>query len=230
MLRTCELREPRVGDLADEEVLEAVRRLARDRRAGLTEHELPLVEILEQRLDVLEVGERCSSAPFQNTLPIDRAAGGRSCRRGRWSMRAAISACSVSGIRLRDRFRRRSRRASGSSPRRTAGCPPHAREAPGGSGTGARPRRPRAGRAASRRASSLSSSDSGSSSIAVERTRPPPQPGPLLQKLGPRETDDEQRRANPVREMLDQLEQRLLRPVDVLEEQNERLRHPRASP
>ena len=62
VLRTRELRQARVGDLADEEVLEAVRGLAGDRRARLAQEELAQ-EVVEQRVDVVEVGERCSSAP-----------------------------------------------------------------------------------------------------------------------------------------------------------------------
>ena len=48
-------------------------------------------------------------------------------------------------------------------------------------------------------------------------------PRPLLEQLGSRQADDEKRRADPVREVLDQLEQGLLGPVDVLEEEHERL-------
>ena len=59
--------------------------------------------------------------------------------------------------------------------------------------------------------------------MAVERTRPPPQPGRLSRSSGPGEAHDEQRGANPVREVLDQVEHRLLRPVDVLEQEDERL-------
>ena len=66
---------------------------------------------------------------------------------------------------------------------------------------------------------------SGSSSIAVARSRPPPQPGPDVEQLGPGEAEDHQRRvAHPLGEVLDQLEQRLLGPVDVLEDEHERLR------
>src|SRR3990170_2315234 len=48
-------------------------------------------------------------------------------------------------------------------------------------------------------------------------------PRPRLEQLGTGETDDEERRAHEVREMLDQIEQRNLGPVDVFEEQDQRL-------
>ena len=72
--------------------------------------------------------------------------------------------------------------------------------------------------------SSLSLGPSGSSSIEVARTRPPPQPGADVEQLRPGERDHEQRRlAHPRHQVLDQLEQRLLGPVDVLEDEHERL-------
>ncbi len=55
VLRTCELGETGVRNLADEEVLEAIRGLAGDRRPRLAEYELLLLEVLEQRVDVLDV-------------------------------------------------------------------------------------------------------------------------------------------------------------------------------
>ncbi len=58
VLRASELREAAVRDLADEEVLEPVRRLAGDRRARLAEQELPREEVVEQLVDVLEVGRK----------------------------------------------------------------------------------------------------------------------------------------------------------------------------
>ena len=50
------LRQPCVGDLADEHVLEAEGPLPADRRARLAQRELPQLEILERRLDVVRVG------------------------------------------------------------------------------------------------------------------------------------------------------------------------------
>ena len=47
--------------------------------------------------------------------------------------------------------------------------------------------------------------------------------GTNVEQVGPREAEDEQRRPHPVREVLDEVEHRLLGPVDVLEEEDERL-------
>ncbi len=62
--------------------------------------------------------------------------------------------------------------------------------------------------------------------LELDRGRPHPPAAPtgtLLEELWSREADDEERSADPVGDVLDQLEQRLLRPVDVLEEEDERL-------
>ena len=51
-----------------------------------------------------------------------------------------------------------------------------------------------------------------------------------VEQLGPREADDQQRRVpDPGTDVLDELEERLLGPVDVLEDEHERLRARRAS-
>ena len=56
------------------------------------------------------------------------------------------------------------------------------------------------------------------------RADPPAAPAwPRVEQLRPGETEDEQRRAHPVGEVLDEVEQRRLSPVDVLEEEDERL-------
>ena len=66
---------------------------------------------------------------------------------------------------------------------------------------------------------------SGSSSIAVARRRPPPQPGRTSSSSGrARQRIRSGASRTQVGEVLDQLEQRLLGPVDVLEDQHERLR------
>ena len=78
---------------------------------------------------------------------------------------------------------------------------------------------------------SASSSASGSSSIAAARNRPPPHDGRTSSSSGRASAEDDQRRvAHVLGEVLDQLEQRLLRPVDVLEDEHERLRARRAAP
>ena len=47
--------------------------------------------------------------------------------------------------------------------------------------------------------------------------------GPRVEELGPGQAEDEHRCAHAVRDVLDQVEERRLRPVDVLEEQDQRL-------
>ncbi len=47
--------------------------------------------------------------------------------------------------------------------------------------------------------------------------------GTRVEELGSRQAQDEHRRAHPVREVLDEIEERRFRPVDVLEEKDERL-------
>ena len=140
-------------------------------------------------------------------------------------MRAAISACSVSGIRSARR-RRRPRRASASSPRRRAGCPRSSRAAPRARSTGSVAARRGARRRAPR-------SRSGAQRLELDRGRAHAAAAPAgadVEQLGPREADEQQRRlAHPGGEVLDQLEQRLLGPVDVLEDEHERLLAARAA-
>ena len=50
------LGEARVGDLADQDVLEAIGKLARDRRPPLLEQELAQEQVVDERLGVLELG------------------------------------------------------------------------------------------------------------------------------------------------------------------------------
>ena len=215
------LGEPGVGDVADQDVLEAVGALARDRRAALAGDEVALEQVVEHRLE----RPRPPGSSVRRPRPPRRS--GRSPRRagaassrcgGSRSMRAAIIAWSVSGIRFAEPCRPRA--ASASSPRRRAGCPRSSRAAT----------RARDGES-SRSASSASSEllallrrerlelDRGRADAAAAPA------GPHVEQLGPREADDQQRRVlDPLGEVLDQLEQRLLGPVDVLEDEDERLR------
>ena len=56
---------------------------------------------------------------------------------------------------------------------------------------------------------------------------PPPQPDPLVQQVGPREAEHQDRRLpRPVSDVLDQVQERGLAPVDVVEHHGERC-HPR---
>ena len=66
-------------------------------------------------------------------------------------------------------------------------------------------------------------STAGDSATVVELRLPPPHAGWRLVELRPRRAEDEDRQARrPVDETLDEREQRVVRPVQVLEEQDER--------
>ena len=69
--------------------------------------------------------------------------------------------------------------------------------------------------------SSVSSEESGSSQIVVA-SRPCPHPGRLSCSSGPRGNDDEQRPGRLVHGGVEQLDQQVLRPVHVLDEQRHR--------
>ena len=73
MLGAVGLGETRVGDLADEHVLEAVGGLAGDRGARLVEHELSAQQVLERRVERVELGREA----HQRALPERPADHGR---------------------------------------------------------------------------------------------------------------------------------------------------------
>ena len=127
---------------------------------------------------------------------------------GRWSMRAAISACSVSGIRSGGAVRLEGMRIVSSRKRRFPSVFSEQR--------GARRRRGSSSSSSASINASLSSAPSGSSSIAVARTPPPPHPGLMSSNSGLARQRRAAARRAPRSEVLDQLEQRLLAPVDVL--------------
>ena len=164
-------------------------------------------------------GIRCATAPSQKIRPITAARwSSRFSSRGSRSMRAAIIAWSVSGIRFDERaaleqhphrLLDEERVALGLLEQRPS-------RSVGGSSRSA---------SSASTSSSLSSGASGSSSIAVGADAPAAPARPHVEQLRPREAEDQQRRVlDALGEVLDQLEQRLLGPVDVLEDEDERLR------
>ena len=57
----------------------------------------------------------------------------------------------------------------------------------------------------------------------MELSLPPPQPGLLVEQLGAGGADDEQRHAaRPLHELVDEVEQSLVRPVEVFEDEDQR--------
>ena len=111
-------------------------------------------------------------------------AAASSHRGARWSMRAAMRACRVSGTRsaepLPDSLSTSIRIVSSTN----SGLPSARSSASCGSEPGRSPAAPASWLSSCSTSSALSSSDSGSSSIAVERTRPPPQPGRASRSSG----------------------------------------------
>ena len=138
-------------------------------------------------------------------------------------MRAAISACSVSGTRSADPFPDPLSMSIRIVSSTNSGLPSVRSSASCGSAAGRSPVVPASWLRSCSTSSALSSSDSGSSSIAVDRDASSTPPRPRIEQLGPGEAQDENGRAHPVRDVLDEIEQRLFGPVDVLEEKDERL-------
>ena len=141
------------------------------------------------------------------------------CVPGSRSMRAEISDCSVSGIRSTPpRVRSASMRTVSST---YSGLPSVFASTVAVS----MPSSSSSSDVSAATSSALSSGGSGSSSIAVDADAASAPGRAHVQQLGARDAEQEQRHlAHPGGEMLDQLEQRLLAPVDVLEQEHERLR------
>ena len=224
VLRASELREPGVRDLADEQVLEAVGGLAGDRRARLAEQELAQEQVVEQRVDVLDVGREVLERALPEHAPDDRCALEKRLPRRRQMVDARgderlervgdASRPAVPGAALEqhaDRLLDEQRVALGPLEQLLR----------------------QRGRDLTRGSGELDDELLDEQLALVRRERlqldrgrahaPSAPPRPRVEQLGPGEAEDEKRRADPVREVLDQVEKRLLGPVDVLEEENERL-------
>ena len=125
-----------------------------------------------------------------------------------WSRRAARSAWIVGGT-LTSASPEARTRASISS--RKSGLPSAAASDRWTKGRGSTP-------PSSSSSRSVSAASSGSRSTVVEFHLPPPQAGRFSSSSGPRHAEREERRiARQVGDMLDQFEERLLRPVQVVE-------------
>ena len=137
---------------------------------------------------------------------------------GSRSMRAAIIACSVSGI--RSSRTRRPRAASAIVSSTKSGLPSVFSSSALRTDADSSPSSSSASRSSSlsARRERLERDRGGAQAAAAPA-------GPHVEQLGPGEADDQERRvADALGEVLDQLEQRLLGPVDVLEDEDERLR------
>ena len=97
------LGEPGVGDVADQDVLEAVGALARDRRAALAGEEVAQEQVVEHRLEILDLGQqvRRPRPPRRSGRSPRRAAAAasRSAAAGRCGPRSSPAACRGSASR-----------------------------------------------------------------------------------------------------------------------------------
>ena len=189
---------------------EIVERLSRD--------EVAEQQVVERLLDVVAARVARSRRP-RRLRPITAAR----CRTafdsaGSRSMRAAISAWTVSGMRRRPVLAALASMRMVSS--RKSGLPSvFSSSTCRVSGETARSGAQRVDQLLAVVAAERLELDRGRANAAAAPARPD------VEQLGPREADDQERRvAHPLGDVLDQLEQRLLGPVDVLEDEHERLR------
>ena len=223
-LRASLLRDRRVGSLPDEHVAEPEAVLALERRRiGL--HELLADERLQQRPRARRrarpgraPSRRPTRRPPRSTAARWSTARSSSASRSR---RAASTAWIVSGTRAenvpgRDEVRPRSSSSMRTSSWTKSGLPAAARAT-----SRARPA-PSASRPPSR--STSRSVASGASGRRTSASDSPGGPGrAALEQVGPREAEDEdRRRPAPAGEVLDEVEQRRLGPVDVVEDDEQR--------
>ena len=224
VLRASELRHARVGDLANERVLEPVRDLARDRRARLAQEKLPLQQIVEQRLVPVDVRRQMLERAAPEDPSDDRASLKQRLRRG-------IEMVDAGGDQRLERVRNAVGRAVARSaldehPDRLLDeerialraierlLRQRRRPLTGGTGELAQELFDELRALFLRERLELDRRRANAAST-------PARPG--VEQLGPREAEDQHRRAHPVRDVLDEVEQRRLGPVDVLEEEDQRL-------
>ncbi len=198
-------------------------RLARDRRPRLAQQELAQEQVVEERVDVLDVrGEMLDRA-----LPEHPADDGRALEQGLPGRRQVVDAGRDQRLeRVRDAIRAAVRAALDEHADRLLDeerVPLRALQEPL-----RKRRRQLAGRACELGDELLDEQLAllGGERLELDRRRahaPSTPSRTRIEELRTREADDQERRANPVREMLDEVEQRLLRPVDVLEVEDERL-------
>ena len=220
VVRPRRLGQACVGDLADEHVLETERDLAADRRARLGEQEVAEQQVVDRLADVLDVrrevldgagpedpadhGSSTEHRAVSRREPVDARADQRLQRVGDALDAAAAAALQHHAYRLLDVQRVALRLVEQGSP-----------------GVGLE----RAGLLGQERfheqlalgAAECLELDRGRAHAATAPT------GVDVEELGAGEAEDEERRPHPVGEVLDQLEERLLGPVDVLEAEDDRL-------
>ena len=211
------LDEPGVGDVANEHVLEAVRMLAGDRGAALTGDEVAQQQVVEHRLDFLELGHQVSDGAF----PEDAADHRRALEQALLVLRQPVDAGGDHRLeRVGDPLG--GRPALEQHPRRLL----DEERVP----LGLLEQRAALGRrqlAIGEQRVEQFLALLGRQRLELDRRRAQAAAAPAgadVEQLGPREADDQQGCVlDPLGEVLDQLEQRLLGPVNVLEDEDQRL-------
>ena len=212
------LRETRVGDVADEDVLEAVRVLARDRRAALAGDEVAQEQVVEDRLEVVHVGQQVGD----RALPEDPADHGGALEQPLLVPPQPVDAGRDHRLeRVGDPLRR------GPALEQHPGRLLDEERVALGLLEQRLPLRGRELAVGEQRVEQLLAllgrerlelGRSGAEAAAAPAR-------PDVEQLGTGEAEDHQRRVlDPLGQVLDQLEQRLLAPVDVLEDEDQRPR------
>ena len=218
------LGEARVGDVADEDVLEAVRALARDRRAALAGDEVAQEQVVEDGLEILDLGHQVRDG----ALPEDPA-----------DHRGALQQPLLVPRQPVDAGRDHRLQRVGDPLRRGAALEQHPRRLLDEERVALRlleqrlPLRRRELAVGEQRVEQLLALGRRErlelGRRGAEAAAAPARPD--VEQLRPREAEDHQRRVlDALGEVLDQLEQRLLGPVDVLEDEDQRPARRRAPP
>ena len=208
------LGQPRVRDLPDQHVLEAEGRLAGDRGALLAKHELPQQQVVEQRLHV-----EVRSDVLDSALPEDPADNSRSLQQyfGIWRQ--------VIDTRSDERLERVGNTIV------VAALGEHANGLLDEQRVALRSIEQALGQGRRIRQVGDESGDELVTLLLGQRLeldggRPHAASAPAgtyVEQVRSGQAEDQQRRAHPVGDVLDEVEHRLFGPVDVLEEEDERL-------
>ena len=205
-----------VGHVPDQHVLERQLALAEQRPAGGRRQDVLLLKRHERPAEVSPLRLRPASRarPPGTFAPPPRPAaraGARTRRASRAARPAPPARCpgSSAASTLPSSVIRRAISSANS------GLPP---ERSATAGTTSWP-----SGSSARTSARLCSSLSGSRKSCVAERRPPPQPGAAVEQLVARQADEHERRAHPLGEVLDGVEQAVVGPVDVLEGDHERV-------
>ena len=223
--------EALVGDLAREDVLEDELRLPGDRRREPRQDQVPLLQSIERGSQPVSVTVQQTS---NGSRPEHATDHGGTLERALLHGVQQVDPGSEHGLhRVRDLHLRDGRRSAphrallgrshprrsggGRSPRGRTGCLRRARGS-----VRARSRADPRPTAAVPRVGPIPNAVSGSRPTDETLRLPPPQPGRSLGQLRSRRTDQERRPDDSVGELLQQVEQRLIGPMDVIDHRDDR--------